>query len=83
MWIRATKVTVTNSTNQLSTDRLFTGAGRSQIVSELTLGGNEFDRYEISLSPVTIAFFLREFYVSTTLTSPAALSYPCKNTNNI
>ena len=39
-------------------------AGKSQIVSELTLGGDEFDRYDIRLSPVTIAFFLREFYVS-------------------
>lgn len=46
----------------LETDRLLS-LGRSQIASELSLSGEEFDRYDISLSPVTIAFFLREFYV--------------------
>ncbi|KAI5119131.1 hypothetical protein M0805_005737 [Coniferiporia weirii] len=41
--------------------------GKSQLVTELTLGPGEFDVYDIMLAPLTIGFFLREFNAAITL----------------
>ncbi|THH11313.1 hypothetical protein EW145_g735 [Phellinidium pouzarii] len=41
--------------------------GKSQLATELTLGADEFDVYDIILFPLTVGFFLREFNAAITL----------------
>ncbi|KAH8108884.1 Rad9-domain-containing protein [Phellopilus nigrolimitatus] len=41
--------------------------GKSQLATELTLGADEFDIYDVMLFPLTIGFFLREFNAAVTL----------------
>ncbi|EJD07267.1 uncharacterized protein FOMMEDRAFT_164289 [Fomitiporia mediterranea MF3/22] len=41
--------------------------GKSQLATELTLGADEFDYYNVPTAPLTLGFFLREFNAIITL----------------
>ena len=44
--------------------------GREQLTTELVLSADEFEEYDISSFPITIAFHLREFNVSRGIPTP-------------
>ena len=46
------------------TENLSFWIGKSQLATELTIGADEFHIYDVLTTPLTIAFFLKEFNVS-------------------
>ncbi|KAF5325695.1 hypothetical protein D9611_000358 [Ephemerocybe angulata] len=48
--------------------------GREQLSTELTLSADEFDDYDISSPPITVAFHLREFNATIAFTDSMSLS---------